>query len=78
MARDSREERRTYEGDVVYEVWRSGGNVDHINDDRVSESYWDGLSAEQAAYREIARREPQPSFEEQYLNNSFPESEQEP
>ena len=30
-----REDLRDFEGDVTYEVWRSGGNVDRIDRDRV-------------------------------------------
>lgn len=48
-----RNERREYDADVFYEVWRSGRNPDRINDDRVSDHYYDGDSSEQAASHEI-------------------------
>lgn len=40
-----REERRAYENDVFYEVWRRGGNPDRIDYDRVEDSFYDGTSA---------------------------------
>lgn len=42
-----------YRGDVVYEVWRRGGNVDRIDDDRVHEHYSYGDEYEQAADHEM-------------------------
>jgi hypothetical protein len=46
-------ERSEYDGDVVYEVWRSGRNVDVINYDRVSDHFYGGDSADIAASHEI-------------------------
>lgn len=66
---ERREEQRKYEGDVSYEVWRRGGNPDRIDDDRVGDSYDNGLSHEQAASKEIRAQRPQPSLEE----DDFPE-----
>lgn len=63
MSRD----RDDYWGDVVYEVWRSGGDVDRIDDDRVEDSRWDGIEYEQAARVELQhQRPPEPSYEPEY------------
>lgn len=45
-----------YRGDVTYEVYRRGGDVDRIDDDRVADSYHEGLDAEEAAIRDLKRR----------------------
>ena len=39
----------TYETDVEYEVWRSGGNPDRVDRDRVADYRDGGYSAEEAA-----------------------------
>ena len=39
----------TYETDVEYEVWRSGGNPDRVDRDRVAVYRDGGYSAEEAA-----------------------------
>lgn len=56
---EAREERRQYAGDVTYEVWRAGGNVDRISDDRVDQAFADGASVDDAARREIRAQRPQ-------------------
>lgn len=38
-----------YEADVVYEVWRSGGNVDALNSDRVRDCYDYGMYQDETA-----------------------------
>lgn len=53
-----REERREYENDVFYEVWRSGGNPDRIDYDRVDDYRYDGIEADEAASRELRRMRP--------------------
>lgn len=75
-----REEERSYRGDVTYDVWRSGGNVDRINDDRVSRAFDDGLSHEQAARAELQRQRPQPEeiSEEEHYAQYGPEQQEEP
>ena len=50
---ERREEEREERADVDYEVWRSGGNPDNVDYDRVSDGIYDGLSSEQIASREI-------------------------
>jgi hypothetical protein len=57
-----------YRGDVFYDVWRSGGNPDAVDYDRVRDSYYDGLDSEDAARRELhAQRPPEPQMtEEEY------------
>ena len=67
---ERREEKRRYEADVSYDAWRSGGNSDRIDNDRVRQSYDDGLSHESAARRELnAQRPKEPEMtEEEYYN----------
>lgn len=48
-----REERREFENDVFYEVWRSGRDPDRIDYDRVDDARWDGASVDEAADAEI-------------------------
>lgn len=49
-----REERRQFENDVHYDVWRSGRDTDHIDYNRVEDNFHRGYTAEQAAREEIA------------------------
>ena len=53
-----REERRKYEADVAYEVWRRGGDMDRINDLAVEDEYYDGMYPEDSAGREMKRQAP--------------------
>ena len=63
---EQREERREYEADVFYEVWRSGGNPDRINNDRVEDAYYNGCSYESATRRELNAQKPRPvEYDEQ-------------
>ena len=65
-----REERRDFEGDVTYEVWRSGGNVDRIDRDRVEDHYHQGMDSHQAASMEVRAQQPrmeEPDIDESYL-----------
>lgn len=50
---EMREESRRFDGDLAYEVWRSGGNPDRINEDRVSMNSDQGFSAEECAGIEL-------------------------
>lgn len=52
MAKDKRE----YHGDVIYEVWRRGGNPDAVEYDRVEDHYYAGDEAPSAAQNEIRRQ----------------------
>ncbi len=45
-------DRRDWEGDVVYDVWRSGHNPDAIDRDRLSDRYYNGQDADEAARAE--------------------------
>lgn len=58
----SNEERRKdeerYQADVVYEVWRSGGNPDVVNRDRVQDRYYDGQDYQSAARAELRAQRP--------------------
>ena len=71
--RDRREERRAYEADVEYKVWRSGGNPDNVNYDRIEEHFYNGDYSESAAAHEMKmqQRHQQPDEEE------YPQQEQE-
>lgn len=65
----SSDERREYQGDVWYEVWRSGGNPDRVNEDRVEDSYYQGMDSMRAAERELKAQRPrheeqEPEYEE--------------
>ncbi len=51
-----REERKKYEADVFYEVWRDGGNPDNINCDMVDDAYYDGKYPEEIANKIIQRQ----------------------
>jgi len=44
-----REEERRYEGDVVYEVWRGGGNSDAVDYDRARDAHHDGVRSDDHA-----------------------------
>lgn len=56
----SRDRRRDYEGDVIYEVWRSGGNPDAVDRDRVRDAYDDRLSKDEAVAMELRHQRPAP------------------
>lgn len=73
--RDRREERREYENNVFYEVWRSGGDPDRINYDRVEEHFYNGDYCESAARHEMKMQ--QPRQEEQYPEEYYQEQCQE-
>jgi len=60
-----RDEQRQYESDVFYEVWWHGGNPDRINDDRVSDRYYNGDTPEDAAMGELRRQHQHGRQEEQ-------------
>lgn len=62
---EQREERRRYEGDVEYEVWRSGGNPDMVDRDRVDNCHDMGYFADEAARVELRHQRPQPQAQEQ-------------
>jgi hypothetical protein len=59
-----RDEERKYRGDVDYEVWRSGGDVDRIDYDRVTDRFYEGSIPEDAAASELRRQHPQPKEEQ--------------
>lgn len=65
---ERREQEREYRSDVEYEVWRSGGNMDRVDRDRVDRYHDDGLSVDSAARREMHhQRPPAPSEEDLYF-----------
>jgi hypothetical protein len=53
--RNMPQDRRDYHGDVAYEVWRSGGNPDRLNYDRVEDHRWNDLRPNEAARCEMNR-----------------------
>lgn len=55
-----REEERKYQGDVWYEVWRSGGDPDRLSPDRIQDDFYRGLDYIQAASNEMKRQQPKP------------------
>jgi hypothetical protein len=59
-----REQERRYQADVAYEVWRSGGDTDRVDRDRVSGSFYDGDDESLAAQRELRRQRPKPQLQE--------------
>lgn len=68
-----REEERQYHRDVEYEVWRGGGNMDHVDYDRVSDNFYNGVDAESAASQELRQQQPkQPEYDpEQDITNPY-------
>lgn len=67
---DRREERREYEADVFYEVWRGGGNPDAIDYDHTDNAYYNGIPADDCASSELSRQqhrnqESEPDYDEQ-------------
>lgn len=64
-----------YRGDVIYDVWRRGGDPDRVDYDRTRDDFYDGLSSEESASREIRRQKPrEPQItEEQFYQEQFPE-----
>lgn len=64
---DRDRERREYDADVFYDVWRSGGDPDRIDPDQVRDHFYDGFSAEDSARAELRAmrpREPEPEYPE--------------
>ena len=59
-----RKERLEYEADVEYEVWRSGGNPDRVNRDRVNDSWYGDRDVDSAARRELNMQRPRHEPEE--------------
>lgn len=55
---ERREEERKYESDVFYEVWRSGGNPDRVDPDRIRDCYYNGYDTESAASVELRAQRP--------------------
>jgi len=40
-------------GDAVYEVWRSGGNPDHVSRDDIADAYYECYDREETAERVV-------------------------
>jgi hypothetical protein len=63
------DKRRDYEADVFYEVWRSGGDPDRIDYDRLADNYWNGIDAETATHYELRAQRPKPRIEEEFYKD---------
>ena len=68
-----RDELGQYRGDVFYDVWRSGGNPDAVNDDRVEDAYYDGLEADYAASIELNHQREVRRRHREAFGDEFPE-----
>ena len=55
--------RREYEGDVVYDVWRAGGNPDAVDFDRVDDHWCERDDVDVAALDEVRRQRRAPDGE---------------
>lgn len=62
---ERREEERKYEADIFYEVWRSHGNPDEIDYDRVRDNWYNGYSSEDSARVELQSQKRQPQEQEE-------------
>ena len=49
-------DRREYEGDVTYDVWRAGGNPDAVDFDRVDDHWREGDDVDVATGDEMRRQ----------------------
>ena len=58
------DDRRRYEGDIIYDVWRNGGNPDAIGDDRMDDAFYDRVPVDDFVKSEL-RRQRRHSCEEQ-------------
>lgn len=70
---ERRAEERRYEMDVWYDVWRSGGNPDRIDPERVSDAYSRGESSDDAVRHELRSQAPKPPPEEEPYWEPCPE-----
>jgi len=61
----SREERHKYEADVAYEVWRSGGNPDNIDYERIQDGYYAGERPKDMAETELQSQRPRHQQDEE-------------
>jgi hypothetical protein len=61
-----REEERSYRADVDYDVWRSGGDMDSVDYDRVGDAFHDGRSHESAARTELNAQHPRGQSEDEH------------
>jgi hypothetical protein len=55
---EQREDRRNYEADVCYEVWRNGGDPDRVNLERVEEHFYNGDESESVIRCELRHQRP--------------------
>lgn len=55
-------DRDDYRGDVLYEVWRSGGDIDRVDYDRVDDCQWEGVFYEDCARIEMRHQQPPEPF----------------
>ena len=53
---NERREAEDFRGDVIYDVWRSGGNPDLVDYDYVDDRRYDGCEADDVAAEELRRQ----------------------
>lgn len=51
-----RERQREYESEVIYQVWRRGGNPDAVQPDEVSDAYYNGIPEDRLSNRIVRRQ----------------------
>jgi hypothetical protein len=74
---ERREEERKYQAEVSYDVWRSGGNPDSVDRDRVSENFGSGVDSESATRIELRAQAPKHHHEEEcQQEEQWPEEQQ--
>ena len=71
---ERREKERRYSGDVVYEVWRAGGNSDHVDREQTNDDMRDGMTSGESATHELHRQRPTPELpsEEEFFEEQEP------
>ena len=50
------DKRNAFRGDVWFEVWRSGGDPDAVDDDRIDDCYDSGACAVECASAELRKQ----------------------
>lgn len=63
---ERREEERRYQADVSYDVWRSGGDPDRVDRERVSDDFRDGVHRDDSASAALRRQRPPQQVEDFY------------
>lgn len=53
---ERRDEKRKYEADIAYDIWRRGGNPDYVHPDRIDNYWYQGVDEESAVNWELRRQ----------------------